>query len=147
MENKWHNRFLELAEHISIWSKDKNKKIGAVIVDSNKRIISLGYNGFPQGMDDSIEERYERPQKYLYTEHAERNAIYTAARKGISVENCYIYISNNLFSCADCARAIIQSGIKGVICKTPDWENPRWKESFKVSREMFEECGIELIYL
>lgn len=140
----WKDRFIKLAFNIASWSKDRNRKVGAVIVDGDNRIVSQGYNGFPCGCNDEEESRHERPAKYLYTEHAERNAIYTACRLGVSVEDCKIYITD--FPCADCARAIIQSGVKYVIAPKPDFDHERWGESWSASLEMFLETGIKVEY-
>ena len=142
---KWDLKFIELAKHISGWSKDKTTKVGAVIVNDSNRIISTGYNGFVIGCDDSVESRYEKDKKYLYTEHAERNAIYSAAEKGDSTRNATIYMQ--LYPCVDCARAIIQSGIKRVVCTKPDFNNERWGESWRIAEELFNECGIEVKYV
>ena len=135
---------MELTKHIASWSKDKSKKCGAVIVDSENRIVSVGYNGFPSGADDTIEERHERPAKYMYTEHAERNAIYNAARIGVTTKGCTMFIM--WFPCADCGRSIIQSGISKLVCYAPDFNTPRWGEQFRVSAEMLVESGITLEY-
>ena len=142
---KWDLKFIELAKHISGWSKDKNTKVGAVIVNDSNRIISTGYNGFVIGCNDSIESRYEKDKKYLYTEHAERNAIYSAAEKGDSTRNATIYMQ--LYPCVDCARAIIQSGIKRVVCTKPDFNSEKWGESWRIAKELFNECGIEVKYV
>ena len=145
--NSWDKKFIELVEHISGWSKDRSTKIGSVMVDSDNRIVSVGYNGFPSGFDDNIDYRHERPQKYLYTEHSERNCIYNAARIGAKTKDCILYVK--WFPCADCARAIIQSGIKKLYCQKPDFstnKNQLWKVSFDASLEMLTECGIEIIY-
>jgi dCMP deaminase len=140
----WNERFIKLSEEITTWSKDKSTKVAAIITDKENSIISTGYNGFPRGCDDSVEERYERPQKYLFTEHAERNAIYAAARNGVPLKGATIYLK--WFPCADCARAIIQSGINTVVCNEPDLETPKWGEQFKAALEMFEESKITIIY-
>lgn len=140
----WNKRLIELSKIISTWSKDKNTGTGAVIADKDNHVISIGYNGFPQGCNDDIESRYERPAKYLFTEHAERNAIYNAVRNGVSTKGCTMYLM--WFPCADCARAIIQSGIDKVVCYEPDLDTPKWGEHFKASLEMFEECGVEVVY-
>lgn len=108
---KWDSRYLLLAEHISTWSEDQSTKVGAVIVNPNNRIVSVGYNGFPSGVEDKP-ERHERPAKYLYTEHAERNAIFNARSVP---EGSTLYLNWSLCPCADCTRAIIQSGIKRVV--------------------------------
>ena len=141
MEN-WDKKFIKLSKHISDWSKDKNKKVGAVIVDSDNIVLSMGYNGIPRGCDDTNECRYERPTKYLFTEHAERNAIYHAARHGVSLKGCKMYVT--LFPCADCARAIIQSGITKIIAPEPNLEHEVWGEHFKAAIQMMEEAKIQI---
>lgn len=143
--SNWNKKFMDLAKHVATWSKDKNTKTGAVITDDEHRVLSVGYNGFPSGCDDNKVERYERPAKYLYTEHAERNAIYSAAKNGVSLKGSTMYIM--WFPCADCGRAIIQSGVKKVICYEPDFNTEKWGELFKASLEMLTEAGIEVIYV
>lgn len=142
LSSKWHKRYLELAKHISLWSKDRSTKVGCAIVSNDNRILSLGYNGFPRGINDDLEERHERPLKYKFAEHAERNAIYNSdvSLKGAS---CYV----TMFPCADCCRAIIQTGMVEVVVEMPDWEDERWGESFKVSRDMLSEAGVKLTYI
>jgi len=139
----WNKRFMDLSVHVSSWSKDQSTQVGAVIVDDKKTILSIGYNGFPRGCDDEKKERHERPAKYLYTEHAERNAIYNAARNGIKLDETTLYVSS-LFPCVDCARAIIQSGIKKIVATKPDLEHENWGESFRVSLELFRESDVEI---
>lgn len=140
---KWDKKFIKLSNHISDWSKDKNKKVGAVIVDNDNIVLSMGYNGIPRDCDDSDETRYERPKKYLFTEHAERNAIYHAARHGVSLKDCKMYVT--LFPCADCARAMIQSGITKLIAPEPNLEHDVWGDHFKASIQMMEEANIEVV--
>jgi len=137
----WKKRFIEKAFEIAAWSKDRNRHVGAVIVKGN-RIVSQGYNGFPCGCDDDADERHERPAKYLFSEHAERNAIYTACRLGVSVEGCKIYVTD--FPCADCARGIIQSGIIHLVAPEPDFSHERWGDSWKAAQEMLLETGVEI---
>lgn len=141
MEN-WDKKFIKLSKHISDWSKDKNKKVGAVIVDADNVVLSMGYNGIPRGCNDTEECRYERPTKYLFTEHAERNAIYHAARHGVSLKGCKMYVT--LFPCADCARAMIQSGITKLIAPEPNLEHDVWGEHFKAAIQMMEEAKIQI---
>jgi dCMP deaminase len=140
---KWDKKFIKLSNHIADWSKDTNKKVGAVIVDTDNIVLSMGYNGIPRDCDDSIDARYERPMKYLFTEHAERNAIYHAARHGVSLKNCKIYVT--LFPCADCARAIIQSGISKIIAPEPNLEHEIWGVHFQAAIGMFNEAKIDII--
>lgn len=142
----WNERFIDLADYIGNWSKDRSTGVGAVIADKEHRIISIGYNGFPTGIDDDIDSRHERPVKYTYTEHAERNAIYNAARIGVSTKGCTIYLK--WFPCSRCARAIIQSGIDTLVCYKPDFTIPVWGEDFKFALEMLEEApNLEIIYM
>lgn len=139
----WNKRFIELSKHIATWSKD-SKKVGCVISNNDNRIVSVGYNGYPTGCDDTKLERKERPLKYSFTEHAERNAIYNASRIGVSTKDCTMYLM--WFPCDDCARAIIQSGIKKLVCSKPDLDDDRWGEKFKISLEMLNEVEIEIEY-
>lgn len=138
----WDSLFLNLANHISSWSKDKSVGVAAIITSKDNRILSVGYNGFPTGCNDNKKNRHIKPQKYLWTEHAERNAIFSAAKNGININNSIIYL--NWYPCADCARAIIQSGIKKIICPPPDYKNLNWGNQFKVSTKMFKECKIKI---
>ena len=140
----WDKRFLELALHISKWSKDTSTKVGAVIANDEHRALSIGYKGFPSGVNDSVEWRYERPQKYKYTEHAERNAVYSAARNGININGATIYL--HWYPCVDCARAIIQAGIKTLIGRKPDWDDKTWGADFKIAKELFEESGVKVVF-
>src|SRR5678816_3286831 len=87
----WDIRFLREAARIATWSKDRSTKVGCVIVGPSREIRSTGYNGFPRGVNDDVDERHARPMKYAYCEHAERNAIYNAARVGIPLEGCTLY--------------------------------------------------------
>lgn len=139
------NFCMDLAKFIARKSKDRSRKIGCVIIGPDNEIRTTGYNGFPRNIDDDIEERHERPEKYFWTEHAERNAIYNAARIGVSVKGCRIYSS--LFPCIDCARAIVQSGISEIITYAPEFDDPQWGEGFRKVVELFEEAGIMVRYL
>lgn len=137
----WHQRYLDMAQLVSGWSKDDSTKVGAVIVGEAGQILATGYNGLPRGVDDNRSERNERPEKYLWYEHAERNAIYNAARSGISLLGSTLYVPWH--PCADCARGIIQSGIGSVVLGTgiiPD----RWHDSCRVGGIMFHEAGVSV---
>jgi dCMP deaminase len=143
MKTDWDKRFLDLAEHISTWSKDQSRKVGAIIVNDDKRVVSFGYNGFPSGVDDDKEERHERPVKYDWVVHAEENAIANAARIGVSTKGTTIYL--NLFPCARCAGVLINSGIKKVVVsKEPDFEDSKYGEEFKISKQKLSEAKVEI---
>ena len=108
----------------------RDTQIGAVIVGKDKEIVSTGYNSFPRGIDDNIRERQERPEKYFWFEHAERNAIYNAARIGVSTKGCTMYLSCGV-PCSDCARGIINAGIVRIFCERAGYgaEGKKWDES------------------
>jgi dCMP deaminase len=135
---KWDRRFLALAEHVAQWSKDPSTKVGAVIADEKNRVVSIGYNGFPRGVQDSPARLKNREMKYKFVVHGDLNAIMSAQR---SVANCRIYVVP-FMPCSTCAGAVIQAGISEVIA--PKYENPRWIEDLKVSKTMFKEAGIKL---
>lgn len=143
----WTEYFLGIAEQIKLKSKDESTQIGAVVVGEGRNILSTGYNSFPRGLDDSLQERQERPEKYFWIEHAERNAIYNAALEGVSLKNSTIYLTSGL-PCMDCARGIVNSGIKIVwckrICTTKNKE--KWEESQSKSLQLLKECGIDVCY-
>ena len=146
---KWNYRFLELAELISTWSKDPSTKTGAVVVGPDREIRATGYNGLVRGVQDDIPERMERPTKYDFFEHAERNAVYNACLTGTSLKGCTIYCT--LTPCTDCARAIIQAGIKMVVTHELiiDATTPQntWRDKLVYAEQMFKEAGVEYITL
>ena len=141
----WDRRLMQLAIHIGEWSKDRRRSVGCVIVGPHKEVRATGFNGFPRGVDDVNDARQMPPDKYLWTEHAERNAIYNAARVGISLAGCHLYVG--WFPCMDCARAIVQTGIQTVIAIRPDTNDPQWGRSFRAALELFDEVGITVRYL
>lgn len=141
----WDAYFHNLLAPIAAKSKDPNTKIGCVVVGPDREIRSTGYNSFPRGLDDNVPGRQERPEKYFWVEHAERNAIYNAARCGTQTKNCTIYVSE--VPCLDCARGIVQSGISHVVvCKVEQNEafNARWTEHLARVEQLFAECGVNL---
>jgi dCMP deaminase len=134
--SKWSKRFMDLAEHIADWSYDPSTKVGAVVVDDRNRIISIGYNGFPRGVKD-LEKRYEdRPTKHLFVAHAERNALDNSP---MSVEGCTMYVP--LLPCNECAKSIIQRGIKKVVSYAPVRED---SFNWEITKQMFKESGVTL---
>jgi dCMP deaminase len=140
----WDNKFIQLALNIASWSKDRSRKVGCVVVGPDHEIRTTGYNGFPRCIDDNCEHRHERPAKYLWTEHAERNAIYNAARCGIGLDGCTIYVP--WYPCMDCARSIVQSGITTIVCNEPDFADPKWGSDFKVVKELFDELSTKDLF-
>ena len=139
---KWHKRFLELAQHMSSFSKDPSTKVGAVIFDDSNRIISMGYNGLPQKVVDCEERYLNRDLKYKTIIHAEMNAI-LFARKDIT--GCSI-ATWPFLSCSNCTSAIIQSGIKRIIAPSlPEELKARWEKSCDLSIELYQEAQVEVI--
>ena len=104
MTAKWDRYFMGLAVQAATLSKDESTKLGCVIVGPDREIRATGYNSFPRGVNDDRPERQGRPLKYKWFEHAERNAIYNAARVGVSLKGCVLYCAWP--PCTDCARGI-----------------------------------------
>ena len=139
--NKWTDDYLALCEFWAIQkSKDPSTKVGAVIVNKHNHIVGLGYNGFPKGVNDHQRRYEDKPTKYSMVVHAEANAILNATQ---SLHGCTLYVAP-LPPCNECAKLIIQSGIKHVISYEPKSEV--WAESFKTSKLMFDEAGVT-VYL
>ena len=111
---KWDERYLDLAESISSWSKDPSRKIGAVAVGQKGNVLAQGFNGFPRGISDSSDRYDDRTRKYELVVHAEMNVIYNATYNGVSLDGATLYV-HGLPACAECAKGIIQVGIKRVV--------------------------------
>jgi len=140
----WNEYFRGIAHQVKLKSKDERTQIGAVIVGTDNEIVSTGYNSFPRGIVDSKSERQERPEKYYWFEHAERNAIYNAARIGVSTKGCRMYLTCGI-PCSDCARGIINAGIIEIYCEREGGATgSKWDESAIRSMKMFNETGIEI---
>jgi dCMP deaminase len=137
--NKWDDRFIKLAQHVSEWSKDPSTKVGAVVVDDDHIVFGIGYNGFPRGVTDSESRLQNRDIKYSYVVHSEANAILNSTAP---LEGCTIY-TWPLFPCNECAKLIVQSGIKRVVGPDPLINHIRWKDSNSVALQMFKEAGVK----
>jgi len=141
----WIEYFVRIVNVVKLKSKDTSTKCGALIVGEDNELVSTGYNSLPRGVDDSKLERYDRPVKYYWFEHAERNAIYNAARVGVQTKGCSLYLSAD-GPCVDCARAIINAGIKTIYCNSKQILDPeKWAEQLRISKEMLDEAGVEII--
>ena len=139
----WDEYFMGLAHLSALRSKDPNTQVGAAIIDENHRVVSVGYNGFPKGCSDD-EFPWSRSggvlnSKYAFVVHAELNAILNSPR---SVSGCTIYVS--LFPCNECAKAIIQSGIKRIVYESDKYADT---ETTIASKKMLQAEGIELLQL
>lgn len=140
-------KYFKLAKfQANLFSKDQSKKVGALfLAPGSLQILSQGYNGMSRGINETLIERWERPVKYKFVEHAERNAIYNACRHGTPLKDSICIVT--MFCCSDCARALIQVGIKTLITVPPDYNNERWGEDFEYSMIMFNEVNIDIIFL
>ncbi len=141
--SKWDERYLSLAKEVSTWSKDPSTQVGAITVGSKKEVLSQGFNGFPRNIDDTDERYNDRATKYKLVVHAEMNAIYNATYSGTSLDGATLYVYG-LPICSECAKGIIQVGIKKVVIKKSK-ELDNWNDSVKLSQTIFDEAGIELI--
>jgi dCMP deaminase len=146
---RWHLKFLDMAKLVASWSKDTARQIGVVIVKDNCA-ISTGYNGLPRGVDDEPQYRREKPDKQDFAEHAERNAIFQAARMGVSTAGATLYLNYEPQACcAPCARAIVQAGIKTVVGPDRPWSTDPaksdWAASQKNALDIFKEGGVTLL--
>jgi dCMP deaminase len=140
----WDKRYIELAKQVSSWSKDPSRQIGAIIVGDKGQIISQGYNGFPRGISDTSERLNNRELKYKYVVHAEANAIYNAIHNGANTNGSTIYVTG-LPVCHECAKAIVQTGIKRVVMDSAPQDN--WLESGNIALDIFKEAEIEIVYI
>lgn len=141
MAISWDEYFMGLAHLSALRSKDPNTQVGACIVDQDKKVVSIGYNGMPRGCADE-DFPWEREggfldTKYAFVVHAELNAILNSPRP---VKDCTLYVS--LFPCNECAKAIIQSGIRKVIYESDKYDGT---EGNIASKKMLKEAGVELI--
>jgi dCMP deaminase len=127
----------------SAWSKDPSTQVGAVTVGSKKEVLSQGFNGFPRNINDTDERYNNRATKYKFVVHAEMNAIYNATYSGTSLDGATLYVYG-LPICSECAKGIIQVGIKKVVVeKSKELDN--WNDSVKLSKAMFDEAGVDLV--
>jgi len=134
----WDDYFMGIAHLSALRSKDPSTQVGACIVDENKKIVGIGYNGLPIGLSDD-EFPWEREgdfinSKYAYVVHAELNAILNAPR---TVRGCTLYVS--LFPCNECAKAIVQSGIKEIVYEDDKYADT---DAVKVSKRILKKAGV-----
>ena len=140
-QNNWDIRYLELAEQVSSWSKDPSRQIGAVAVGTKGQVLAQGYNGFPRGIKDSSLRYNDREMKYKFVVHAEQNVIYNATYNGVSLDGATLYVWG-LPVCSDCAKGVIQTGIKRVVM--PSQEIPdHWVDSWALTQLLLNEANIK----
>jgi dCMP deaminase len=144
---KWNKRYADLAKQIASWSKDPSRKIGAVAVGDKGQILAQGYNGFPRGIIDTNERYENRELKYKLVVHAEMNVIYNATYSGVSLDGAKLYVYG-LPVCNECAKGIVQVGIKEVYISKESIElSQHWTELWAKSVDMFEEAGLQVFII
>lgn len=131
--------FMEKAKAIASLSLDRSTKTGCVIVGDDGGVLVSGFNSLPAGAAP-LDQRFERPEKYFWTEHAERNAIYAAAESGIALGGSTAYV--NWYPCMDCARALVQVGVKAVVCTPVNMNHDKYAAEFERAKTLFQECGV-----
>jgi dCMP deaminase len=140
MKHSWQKYFLEMAEQVATRSKDPSTKVGCVISTEDKVVVATGYNGIPRDVLDKP-ERMERPAKYLWTSHAEENAVAMAARVGSRLRGGHAFVTH--MPCCRCARMLIQAGISTMYCGDGTTSMPL--EEFDVATQMFREAGVLVV--
>ena len=139
-EERWHQRFLRLAREVASWSKDPSTKVGCVLT-KDKKVLSLGYNGFPKNISDDLNRLINREEKYEITVHAEVNAVTTAALHGVSTEGASAYVT---FSpCSRCASVLINAGVAAVYVLGGSEIPSRWLENFILASKLLAEAGVD----
>lgn len=136
----WEAYFMQMAKQVSSRSKDPATKVGCVIVSVDNVVTTTGYNGIPAGVDD-LPERMERPAKYLWTAHAEENAVALAARVGARLKGATAFVTHT--PCARCARSLIQAGVAKVYVGAGTTSMPA--EEFDVAAQMFREAHVSVV--
>jgi len=143
LSNKWDKRYMELAKQVGTWSKDPSKQIGAIAIGSKGQVLAQGYNGFPRGIDDNESRLNTKETKYKYVVHAEMNLIYNATFNGISLNGSTVYVSG-LPVCSECAKGLIQVGVKQIVMSKDSLEgaDEKWLDSFELTIALLNEAGI-----
>jgi len=140
-QRKWDKRFLILAEAVSLWSKDPSTGVGCILVDPRQRVISLGFNGLPRGVEDRPDRLSNREVKLRMTLHAEENAVLFALRP-LEGATCYTW---PLPPCAHCASKLIQAGISRVVAPEPPADlTERWGHDLGLAYQAFAEAGVRV---
>jgi len=142
LTEKWDRRFLKMAKLVSTWSKDPSTQTGAVFVRPDRSVISVGYNGFAAGVEDTDERYQDRSIKYEMVIHCEENALISAQG---SVAGSCLY-THPFMSCSRCAAKMIQAGVERCVAPEPSKDAmSRWADAFKMATDQFDEAGVELV--
>lgn len=148
MISKWDMRHYLLAMHVASWSKDPDTQVGAVIVGRDRRHLTVGYNGFPPGVQDLPERYAHRPTKYLFTQHAERNALDNA-----SFDCTDATLATTMFPCVECAKSLIAKGVRRLVTTSPPTTLtdaagaviPSWRDTVPHALTMLREARVAIL--
>ncbi len=138
------DRLLEQAVAAAAGSPNEIRKVGAVLVTADRSTEIAGCNSFPPGVRN-LPERIVGDNRFIWLEHAERAAIFEAARRGLATDGGTLV--STYFPCTDCARAIVQTGVKTVATPRPEFDDPVWGESFRTSATLLAEGAVEIVFL
>ena len=147
----WDDYFLHLASQVLLKSKDPSTKVGAIITDDKHSIIATGFNGFPRSIEDTEDRLNNRDMKLKLVVHAEMNAVFNAARSGIALKGCTLYLaatdSTGLVwggpPCSRCSVEVIQTGINTIISYPKKAVPSRWHEDLVLSESLLNEAGVD----
>lgn len=143
VSSKWHERFLQLAQHVAGWSKDPSTQVGAVIAEG-KHVVSLGFNGFPPSVPDHLEWLHNREEKLQAIVHAEVNAIINASRP---VSGCVIY-TWPFQPCLECTKICLAAKVQAIVTRSPTQAQlERWGASFAAAQQLLQRANIPLFYV
>jgi dCMP deaminase len=139
---KWDERFLQIAQEISTWSKDPSTKVGAIAVNLERRILAQGYNGFPVKSDDSEKFYNTRKSKYARIVHAESNIIYNACNSHVGLQNSTVYVYG-MYPCSECVKGLTQVQVSRIVFQLGQSSNvEKWKSDFDTAKCFLREVGI-----
>jgi len=145
----WDELFFNIIKEYKLKSKDPSSQFAALIINDDHSIVSSGFNGFPRGVNDAPERYANRELKYKLVAHAEANAITQAAKHGIALNGCSIYVES--YPCSTCCKLIIQSGIKEIVLNgesqifndmSETSFNVRWADEISMTKLMCQEAGV-----
>jgi dCMP deaminase len=136
---EWDRRMYGLALEAASWSKDPVRKVGSVVVSADRRRMSPGYNGFPRGTPDVKQHLMDETMRQMLMVHGEVNSIINA---GFDVEGCTLYATK--YPCHACAGIMANSRIARLVCPAPDYDNPKWGESYRVASEVLANASVEV---
>jgi len=140
--NDWDRRFLQMAALVASWSKDPSTQAGCVLVDSNNRVMSVGFNGLPRGAIDSYSMLNNREIKYKVIIHAEENALLFSDLSSGKDLKAYVY---PLPPCARCASKLIQAGVKHIVTVKPSEDLlTRWGDDFALAESMYTQADVNI---